>query len=99
MILSKGSELRAPIGELTNPRVWISQTRTLADANRAHIVAALGETNWMIGGPNGAAARLGLNRTTLIAKMRKLGISRETARQHTDRRAWQRSGVGTMSTD
>jgi formate hydrogenlyase transcriptional activator len=33
----------------------------------------------MIGGPNGAAARLGLNRTTLIAKMRKLGILRETA--------------------
>jgi formate hydrogenlyase transcriptional activator len=98
-ILSKGSELRAPIGELTNPRVRISQTRTLADANRAHIASALRETNWVIGGPNGAAARLGLNRTTLIAKMRKLGISRETARQHTDRGAWQLSGVGTVSTD
>jgi formate hydrogenlyase transcriptional activator len=34
---------------------------------------------WMMGGPNGAAARLGSNRTTLISKMRKLGISRETA--------------------
>jgi transcriptional regulator of acetoin/glycerol metabolism len=69
-ILSKGSELRAPIGELTNPRVRISQARTLADANRAHIVSALRETNWMVGGPHGAAARLGLNPTTLIAKMR-----------------------------
>jgi formate hydrogenlyase transcriptional activator len=98
-ILSKGSELRAPIGELTNPRVRISQTRTLADANRAHIVSALRETNWVIGGPNGAAARLGLNRTTLIAKMRKLGISRETARHHTDRGAWQPSGVDTVLTD
>jgi formate hydrogenlyase transcriptional activator len=98
-ILSKGSELRAPIGELTNPRVWVSQTRTLADANRAHIVSALRETNWLIGGPNGAAARLGLNRTTLIAKMRKLGIARETARQHADRGAWQPSGVDTMSID
>jgi formate hydrogenlyase transcriptional activator len=98
-ILSKGSELRAPIGELTNPRVRISQTRTLADANRAHIVSALRDTSWVIGGPNGAAARLGLNRTTLIAKMRKLGISRESARQHTDRGGWQPSGVDTVSAD
>jgi formate hydrogenlyase transcriptional activator len=98
-ILSKGSELRVPLGELTNPRVRLSQTRTLADANRAHIVSALRETNWVIGGPSGASARLGLNRTTLIAKMRKLGISRETARQHVDRGAWQPSGIDTVSTD
>jgi transcriptional regulator with GAF, ATPase, and Fis domain len=42
-------------------------------------MSTLRETNWVIGGPNGAAARLGLNRTTLISKMRKLGISRGTA--------------------
>jgi transcriptional regulator with GAF, ATPase, and Fis domain len=78
-ILSNGSELRAPIGELTNGRVPIRGSRTLAEADRAHIVSALCEADWMIGGPNGAAARLGLNRTTLIAKMRKLGILRETA--------------------
>jgi formate hydrogenlyase transcriptional activator len=52
--------------------------RTLADADRAHIVLALRETKWVVGGRNGAAVRLGLNRTTLISKMHKLGISRET---------------------
>jgi formate hydrogenlyase transcriptional activator len=78
VILSKGSELRAPIGELTNGRVPIPSSRTLADADRAHIVSTLRDTNWVVGGRDGAAARLGLNRTTLIAKMRKLGISRET---------------------
>ena len=49
--------------------------RTLADAERAHITAILRETNWVIGGPRGAAARLGLPRTTLIARMQRLGIS------------------------
>jgi formate hydrogenlyase transcriptional activator len=53
---------------------------TLADAERAYITAALWETNWMIGGPRGAAAQLGLPRTTLIAKMRKLGIENRSAR-------------------
>ena len=47
------------------------------DAERAHILAALEDTRWMVGGRNGAAARLGLPRTTLIAKMQKLGISRK----------------------
>jgi transcriptional regulator with GAF, ATPase, and Fis domain len=50
---------------------------TLADAEKAHIIATLHEVNWVIGGLNGAAARLGLKRTTLIGKMQKLGISRE----------------------
>jgi formate hydrogenlyase transcriptional activator len=58
---------------------------TLADADRAHILATLDKTNWVVGGRHGAAARLGLNRTTLIAKMRKLRISREAARQNSDR--------------
>jgi transcriptional regulator with GAF, ATPase, and Fis domain len=57
---------------------------TLADAYRAHILATLRRTNWIVGGRNGAAAKLGLNRTTLIAKMRKLRISREAARQNND---------------
>jgi hypothetical protein len=46
------------------------------DAERAHILATLEGTRWTVGGPNGAAARLGLPRTTLIAKMQKLGITR-----------------------
>jgi formate hydrogenlyase transcriptional activator len=49
-------------------------SRTLADAERAHITSTLQETNWVIGGPRGAAAQLGLPRTTLIARMQRLGI-------------------------
>ena len=52
--------------------------KTLADAERAHISATLRATNWVIGGPRGAAARLGLPRTTLIARMQRLGISSGT---------------------
>lgn len=51
-----------------------STTRTLADADREHILETLNRTDWMIGGQGGAANRLGLPRTTLIYKMRKLGI-------------------------
>jgi transcriptional regulator with GAF, ATPase, and Fis domain len=50
---------------------------TLADAERSYIIAALRETDWVVGGVDGAASKLGLPRTTLIAKMRKLGIVRE----------------------
>lgn len=49
---------------------------TLKDSERALILQALDSANWMIGGPTGAAAKLGLKRTTLISKMKKLGISR-----------------------
>jgi hypothetical protein len=51
----------------------------LVDAERAHIAATLRETNWVVGGPRGAAAQLGLPRTTLIAKMQRLGISTATS--------------------
>jgi formate hydrogenlyase transcriptional activator len=54
---------------------------TLEAADRRHIVAALERTNWVIAGPNGAAARLGIKRSTLQFRMRKLGISRP-APQH-----------------
>jgi transcriptional regulator with GAF, ATPase, and Fis domain len=49
--------------------------RTLSDAERAHILEILKETDWVIGGRGGAAVRLGLPRTTLISRMQKLGIS------------------------
>ncbi|HYP15337.1 MAG TPA: sigma 54-interacting transcriptional regulator [Bryobacteraceae bacterium] len=54
--------------------------RTLAEAERAHITATLLETNWVIGGPRGAAAQLGLPRTTLIARLQRLGIPSGTSR-------------------
>ena len=49
---------------------------TLTDAEREHILGALRETGWVVGGPKGAAARLGMKRSTLFKKMQKLGISR-----------------------
>ena len=54
--------------------------RTLVDAERAHITAALRETNWLVGGPRGAAAQLGVPRTTLIARMQRLGIAKARSR-------------------
>jgi formate hydrogenlyase transcriptional activator len=51
---------------------------TLADAERRHILRILRETEWVIGGVDGAAARLGVKRTTLLDKIRRLGISRQT---------------------
>src|SRR5262245_54712277 len=75
VIMTTGPELRAPIAELANQLVPTGGVRTLADADRAHIVATLRHTNGVVGGRNGAAARLGLKRTTLIARMRKLGVS------------------------
>jgi formate hydrogenlyase transcriptional activator len=49
---------------------------TLADAEREHILGALRETGGVVGGPKGAAARLGMKRSMLYWKMKKLGISR-----------------------
>ena len=88
VILTKGAELQAPVAELANKRGLIPGARTLAGAERAHIVSVLRDTNWVVGGRNGAAATLGLVRTTLIAKMRKLGISRDTADPRGERADW-----------
>ncbi|WP_263358355.1 sigma-54 interaction domain-containing protein [Acidicapsa ligni] len=65
----------------------VPQTRdvvTLADAERAHIHRTLHETNWTIGGSNGAAAKLGIPRTTLISRMEKLGFSKSPRRSTVD---------------
>jgi formate hydrogenlyase transcriptional activator len=85
VILSTGSTLGVPIEALTGRRATSSdslQTRTLEDADRRHIVAALERANWVIAGPNGAAASLGVKRSTLQFRMRKLGIVRPAAAQH-----------------
>jgi len=73
VILSPGPELRVPVAELKQPSEAPSNL-SLESAEREHIVRVLRETNWVVGGPHGAATRLGVKRTTLQSKMRKLGI-------------------------
>jgi formate hydrogenlyase transcriptional activator len=75
VILSTGPVLRVPLKDLPN-RAVVSSARpqTMEEAERAHILAALKETKWVVGGPNGAAARLGMNRSTVLFRMKKLGI-------------------------
>ena len=77
VILSMGKVLRAPLGELERTATAVSANlNTLEETERSHIRKALEETNWVVGGRNGAAKRLGLKPTTLIYKMQKLGIAR-----------------------
>ena len=59
---------------------------TLEDSDYALIVETLEQAGWIVGGPRGAAAKLGLKRTTLLAKMRRLGISRPIDQEGTDAR-------------
>jgi formate hydrogenlyase transcriptional activator len=78
VILSRGSVLRIPMAELT-PSADVDSANppaTLEAAEREHILRVLREAKGVIAGPHGAAARLGLKRTTLNFKMRKLGITR-----------------------
>ena len=80
VILSPGSALQVPLGDLqsavTRSAEPTAAAVTLAEAEREHILGALRETGWVVAGPKGAAARLGMKRSTLQEKMRKLGISR-----------------------
>jgi formate hydrogenlyase transcriptional activator len=84
VILSPGSTLHVSAGEL-KPAVSVAElpsgdAATLADAERTHILSALRETNWVVAGPGGAATRLGLKRSNLQWKMKKLGIFRPRRR-------------------
>jgi formate hydrogenlyase transcriptional activator len=83
VLMTDGKQLRAPLAELAVMMPGRSSARgdtlpgkTLTDMERVHIVQTLEKTNWLVGGREGAAAKLGLPRTTLISKMRKLGIAR-----------------------
>jgi len=79
VILSHGPVLQIPLQDLDNrtaPRRDNGKDQTLEAAERAHILAILKETRWVIGGARGAAARLGINRSTLQFRLNKLGIVR-----------------------
>jgi len=77
VILSDGTVLRPPLGELKHSAGADSRGAiTLRDAERDHILKTLKQTRWVVAGPSGAAARLGMKRSTLYFRMQKLGISR-----------------------
>jgi len=76
VILSQGPTLTVPRAEFESPAPPTSAPVTLEDAERDHILRALDETGWVIGGAHGAADRLGLKRTSLVSTMRRLGIVR-----------------------
>jgi formate hydrogenlyase transcriptional activator len=77
VIVSAGPVLRPPLAELKRcPEVLSMGAITLEDAERDHIRKTLEQTRWVVAGPNGAAARLGIKRSTLYFRMQKLGISR-----------------------
>ncbi len=75
VIVSKGPVLFIPALDVRGETAE-SAPQTLAAAEREHIIRVLNETNWVLSGPSGAAARLGMKRTTLQSRMKKLGISR-----------------------
>jgi formate hydrogenlyase transcriptional activator len=82
VILSSGPVLRVPVRDLLSrivPGHNNEQCQTLEQIDRTHILATLKETRWILSGPRGAAARLGLNRATLYFRMKKLGIVRPGA--------------------
>jgi formate hydrogenlyase transcriptional activator len=84
VILSRGATLEIPLGELKHATKSSNHTNgatTLESIEREHILHVLTESKWVIGGPTGAAARLGMNRTTLNHRLRKLGITRPQPQQ------------------
>ncbi|HEY1938406.1 MAG TPA: sigma 54-interacting transcriptional regulator [Candidatus Angelobacter sp.] len=85
VILANDGVLPNPLPATGTEAVTVpSSQTTLKDSERALIVSTLESVNWLIGGPTGAAAKLGLKRTTLISKMKKLGISRPPRQSNAD---------------
>jgi formate hydrogenlyase transcriptional activator len=79
VILTHGSALQVPVGELTDHAPAVSIVASTDSAERDQIVQILKQTSGRVAGPNGAAARLGIKRTTLISRMKKLGIDSRRA--------------------
>ena len=86
LILSKSRELKVPLSDLQsrlpeNLRAENGKKNgatTLEEVERRHILSVLEQTNWVLAGPNGAAKKLGLKRSTLQFRIRRLGLSRPT---------------------
>jgi len=77
VILSSGNVLRPPVSTLETPAATeCAGAVTLEEAERDHILKTLEQTRWVVAGPNGAAARLGIKKATLYFRMQRLGISR-----------------------
>jgi formate hydrogenlyase transcriptional activator len=80
VILSPGPSLQVPLSDLQSAAAQeatpATEAVTLADAEREHILGALRNCDWVVAGTKGAAASLGMKRSTLQKKMQKLGISR-----------------------
>jgi len=74
VILTPGRRLKPPLSELLKRRT-ASKPVTLKECEREHILKAIEDSNWVIAGPHGAAARLGMARSTLMYRMRKLAIT------------------------
>src|SRR5262249_53231550 len=82
VIMTRGSALELPLADLAtieSREVAVERSGTYEEGAREMILKALEASNWVIGGSKGAAARLGLGRTTLQYKMRKLGIGRSSS--------------------
>jgi formate hydrogenlyase transcriptional activator len=92
VIISTGPSLRMDVGDLKFPKAGLASEKpasanpangalhsALEETERQQILKALKQSNWIVAGPNGAAALLGMNRSTLQVRIRKLGISRGTA--------------------
>ena len=86
MILSNDGVLPNPLPTTEAVSVNNSRPTTLRDSEHALILRTLEAVGWIIGGPKGAAAKLGLKRTTLIHKMQKLGIYRPVCKAASMRR-------------
>lgn len=85
VIMTTGTVLSLQAKDFMSRTAPAAAAKTLAEAERAHILATLHETNWVVGGSRGAAARLGVARTTLLSIMQRLGISRDDFRCRTGR--------------
>ena len=101
VIVSRGAVFQPPLSQLRSEKNGLAPTgksisfKTLEDATRDHVLQTLEETKWVVGGRHGAAARLGIARTTLLSKMRRLGI--ESARDDSGRSVGRPQTLGAMA--